>query len=444
MQAQEATGEPVSGVAMERGERSGLDSWNCIYAAIGGVLCGGLAVLFRLTLGWAEDSYGELIATANALPDGGWAVLLIISTAFVGVAGWLTFRFAPEASGSGIPHVEDVLATGLIMRWRTLLPVKFFGGLCALGAGMSLGREGPTVQMGAAISEGLAQRFGLAPGQRRALIAAGAGAGLTAAFNAPLAGFIFVLEELGLDASALTYSTGLIATVTSNLVMQMALGPGAIFSVGDAPQLPPTALWIFLCLGVVSGVLGVLFNQGILRSLDAFAFWPALPRWYHTAAAGALVGVVAWWFPDAIGGGERVAERLLRSEFSVAEPLNYLLLLLGVKFFLTAVCYGSGAPGGLFAPLLALGATLGAIAGQCAEPFFDVAVTPALAMAGMVGVFTGSVRVPITGVVLILEMTGGQHHLLEFTITALAAYLVATALGDRPIYEALLERDLSH
>ena len=283
MQAREATSGPV---ATERGERSGLDPWSCVYAAIGGALCGGLAVLFRLALGWAEDGYADLIATANALPDGGWAVLLITSTALVGFAGWLTFRFAPEASGSGIPHVEDVLATGLIMRWRTLLPVKFVAGLFALGGGMSLGREGPTVQMGAAISEGLAQRFGLAPGLRRALIAAGAGAGLTAAFNAPLAGFVFVLEELGLDASALTYSTGLIATVTADLVMQVGLGPGAIFSVGDAPQLPPTALWLFLCLGVASGILGVLFNQGILRSLDAFGFWRAGPRWYHTVAGG--------------------------------------------------------------------------------------------------------------------------------------------------------------
>ncbi|MGH3054934.1 MAG: chloride channel protein, partial [Gaiellaceae bacterium] len=317
--------------------------------------------------------------------------------------------------------------------------------LCALGAGMSLGREGPTVQMGAAIGEGLAQSFGLTPPLRRALIAAGAGAGLTAAFNAPLAGFVFVLEELRLEASALTYSTGLIATVTSNLVMQLGLGPEAIFSVGDAPLLPPTALWLFACLGVATGLAGVLFNQGILRSLDAFAAWRFGPRWYHTTAAAAFVALMAWSFPDAIGGGEQVADRLLRSEFSVAEPLRYLTLLVGIKFLLTVVCYGSGAPGGLFAPLLAIGAALGAIAGQIAEPFFpDSVVTPALAMAGMVGMFTGSVRVPVTGVVLILEMTNGQHHLLEFTIVALVAYLVSTALGDRPIYEALMERDLSH
>lgn len=445
MQAVGATSEVVDTKVPDATARGGLDLRSCLYAAIAGALCGGLAVLFRLALGFAEETYTDLITTAHSQPDAGWALLLFVFCPLGALAGWLTFRFAPEASGSGIPRVERVLATGEVIRWRILLPVKFFAGLCALGAGMSLGREGPTVQMGAAISEGLAQRFGLTPPVRRALIAAGAGAGLTAAFNAPLAGFVFVLEELRLEASALTYSTGLIATVTSNLVMQLGFGAGAMFSVGDAPLLPPTALWLFACLGVATGVAGVLFNHGILRTLDAFAAWRYGPRWYHTTAAALLVVIVAWWFPDAIGGGEMAAERLLRSEFAVGEPLNYLTLFVGIKFLLTVVCYGSGAPGGLFAPLLAMGAALGAIAGQLAEPFFpDMAVTPALAMAGMVGMFTASVRVPVTGVVLILEMTNGQHHLLEFTVVALVAYLVSTALGDRPIYEALMERDLSH
>jgi CIC family chloride channel protein len=256
---------------------------------------------------------------------------------------------------------------------------------------------------------------------------------------------VFVLEELRLEMSALTYGAGLIATVAANLVMQVGLGEGAIFPVGDAPLLPPEALWLFVCLGVASGLMGVLFNRGLLLSLDGFARWNIGARWQHTAAAGAMVALAAWWLPDAIGGGEQVAERLLRSEFAVAEPWRYLTLLLSAKLLLTLVCYGSGAPGGIFAPLLAMGAALGALFGQLAEPLFpDVVVTPALAMAGMVGLFTASVRVPVTGIVLIIEMTNGQHHLLEFTITGLTAYLVATGLRDRPIYDALLERDRRH
>ena len=395
MQPGGATGQAVDSEVPHAEARGGLDLRSCVYAAISGALCGGLAVLFRLALGFAEDTYLDLITTAHSLPDSGWVLPFVVFCPLGALAGWLTFQFAPEASGSGIPHVEEVLATNRVMRWTILLPVKFLGGLCALGGGMSLGREGPTVQMGAAISEGLAQRFGLTPPLRRALIAAGAGAGLTAAFNAPLAGFVFVLEELRCEASALTYSTGLIATVMADLVMQVGLGPGAIFSVGDAPLLPPTALWLFVCLGIATGLAGVLFNHGIFQSLDAFAAWRIGPRWYHTTAAATLVALVAWGFPDAIGGGEQVADRLLRSEFSVGEPLKYLTLLVGLKFVLTVVCYGSGAPGGLFAPLLAIGAALGAIVGQVAEPFFpDVVVTPALAMAGMVGMFTASVRVP--------------------------------------------------
>ena len=437
--------QPAPAPAARDGARSGLDLRICGVAAATGLLCGALAVLFRLALEFAQDTYTDLLAGAHDLPTGGWLVVMIVFGTLGALAGWLTFRYAPEAAGSGVPHVEDVLGSGRIMRWRMLLPVKFVGGLCALGGGMSLGREGPTVQMGAAISEAFAQRLELALPVRRALIAAGAGAGLTAAFNAPLAGFVFVLEELRLEMSALTYSVGLIATVAANLVMQVGLGPGAMFSVGDAALLPPTALWLYVCLGVASGVVGVLFNRGLLQTLDLFALWTSGPRWYHTTAAAALVALLAWWFPDAIGGGEQVAERLLRSEFSVAEPWRYLTLLLGVKFLLTVVCYGSGAPGGIFAPLLAMGAVLGALFGQLAEPLFpDIAVTPALAMAGMVGVFTASVRVPVTGVVLILEMTNGQHHLLEFTITSLTAYLVATGLRDQPIYGALLERDRRH
>jgi chloride channel protein, CIC family len=444
MQSQRASETAASEPTPPESARSGLDLRLCTIAAGAGVLCGGLAVLFRLALEYAEDTYAGLLLSAHEMPTGGWLFVMIVFAAFGAVAGWLTFRFASEASGSGIQHVKDVLGSGRIMRWRILLPVKFVAGLAALGTGMSLGREGPTVQMGAAISEAFAQRLGLDLAVRRALIAAGAGAGLTAAFNAPLAGFVFVLEELRLEMSALTYSVGLIATVAANLVMQAGLGERAIFSVGEAPLLPPDALWLFVCVGVASGLIGILFNRGLLLSLDSFDLWRG-PRWQHTAAAAVLVAVIAWWLPDAIGGGERVAERLLRSEFAVAEPWRYLVLLLSAKLLLTLVCYGSGAPGGIFAPLLALGAALGALIGQLAEPLFtDVAATPALAMAGMVGVFTGSVRVPVTGVVLILEMTNGQHHLLEFTITALVAYLVGTGFGDRPIYEALLERSRRH
>jgi CIC family chloride channel protein len=442
MASPQAIEEATAGPEPDRSAGSDLNLRICTVAALAGVLCGALAVLFRMSLAFAEGTYTDMLVSVYDLSTGGFLVALTVFSALAALAGWLTSTFAPEASGSGIQHVKHVLSSGTIMRWRRLIPVKFAGGLCSLGGGMSLGREGPTIQMGAAICEAFAQRLELDLRVRRALIAAGAGAGLTAAFNAPLAGFVFVLEELRAEMSALTYSVGLIATVAANLVMQAGLGERAIFNVGDAPLLPPNALWLFVSLGVASGLMGVLFNRGLLLSLDGFARWNSVPRWQRTAAAGALVALVAWWLPDAIGGGEQVAERLLRSEFAVAEPWRYLTLLLSTKLLLTLVCYGSGAPGGIFAPLLAMGAALGALFGQLAEPLFpDVVVTPALAMAGMVGVFTASVRVPVTGVVLILEMTSGQHHLLEFTVTSLAAYLVATWLRDRPIYDALLERD---
>lgn len=435
----------ADGSAAQEPVRSGIAFSTCAIAASAGVLCGTLAVLFRLALRAAGTGDAFLFALANARPAVGWLLLVVLFALLGGFAGWVTGRFAPEGAGSGIPHVKGVLQRGLVMHWQVLIPVKFIGGLSALGAAMSLGREGPTVQMGAAISEALAQRFRLAAPVRRALIAAGAGAGLTAAFNAPLAGFVFVLEELHVEMSALTYATGLIATVASNLVMQIGLGARPVLDIGEVPVLPATALWLFACLGLMTGLLGVLFNRGIVTSLDAFGGWTSNRRWAHGALAAVLVVLVAWAFPDAVGGGEHTAERLLRSGFSPSDPLRYFVLLLVLKFCLTLVCYGSGVPGGVFAPLLAIGAALGALVGHIAAPLYPgLAVTRALALAGMVGTFTGSIRVPVTGVVLILEMTDSQHHLLAFTVTALTAYLVGTWMHDQPLYDALLERDRSH
>jgi len=429
----------------EDGQRGGVGLRTCAVAAGAGILCGAIAVLFRLALRAAANGDAFVLAAADAAPDSGWLLLVALFAVLGALAGWMTDRFAPEGAGSGIPHVKGVLQRGLVMRWQRLIPVKFVGGLSALGAGMSLGREGPTVQMGAAISEALAQRFHLTPHVRRALIAAGAGAGLTAAFNAPLAGFVFVLEELHVELGALTYATGLIATVASNLVMQVGLGARPVLDIGDVPLLPPQQLWLFACLGLLCGLLGVLFNRGIVSSLDAFGGWQNKRRWLHGTLAGVAVAVVAWGFPDAIGGGEHTAERLLSSGFSITDPLRYFALLLVLKFFLTLVCYGSGVPGGVFAPLLAIGAALGAFVGYSLEPLFPgLAIVRPLAMAGMVGTFTGSIRVPVTGIILIIEMTSSQHHLLEYTVTALAAYLVGTWLRDRPLYDALLERDRSH
>jgi CIC family chloride channel protein len=431
------------GVPHDPRERVVFDLPSTIHAAIAGALTGGLAVAFRMTLEWVERIHAQVIGLLAGGPVWGWLALVAAFAVLGAVSGWLVFGWAPEAAGSGIPHIERRLTRHEVIRWPILLPIKFVGGLFALAAGMSLGREGPTVQMGGALGEAMAERVGADARRHWALVAAGAGAGLTAAFNAPLAGFTFVVEELRREPSVLTYTTGLTAAVVANLTMLIGLGAAPIFAIGDAPELPFHSLPVFVVLGVLCGLLGVLFNRLLLRTLDAYDRWRVGPRWLHTASAGVLAGLVAWVLPQAIGGGELVAGGILGGTLP-AGPLRFLALLLVLKLLLTVVSYGSGAPGGLFAPLLLLGAALGGMVGLGATPLFaPIPAVPACAMAGMVGLFTASVRVPITGVVLILEMTNGQHQLLEFVVTSLVAYLVAAAFHDRPVYEALLQRDLA-
>jgi len=345
-------------------------------------------------------------------------------------------RFVPEAAGSGIPHVEETLARNGRLRWKRLLPVKFVAGALALASGLSLGREGPTVHLGAALAS--AVEGGLGTSARRALLAAGAGAGLTAAFSAPIAGAVFVLEELRVAPNLLMISTGLPAVLASYLVTTAVLGSQPMFAL--PPVVVPSAwlLPVFAVLGVGAGIVGVVFNRGLLGSLAAFGSMRRVPPPLRAAAVGVLAAFVAVWLPAAIGSGEAIARVLVQGAPS---PLGGLVLLLAVKLALTVVSYGCGVPGGIFAPQLVLGAALGVIVHSLAPGLGGGTLGPALATAGMVGVFSASVRAPLTGLVLVVELTHQSHLLLPQAIAAIVAYLVAAGLRDRPIYEALRARD---
>jgi CIC family chloride channel protein len=414
-----------------------LDLRACLWAAIAGLLCGVIAVLLRVGLSNAEAGRQWLLAWLATQPRVTWIGVPIACAVCAGVAGWLVARFVPEASGSGIPHVEHILEGTEHMRWQRLLPVKFFGGLLALGSGMSLGREGPTVQMGAAVADAVARAGGADVPLRHAILAAGAGAGLTAAFNAPLAGFVFVVEELRRPFCEFTYTTGLIATLAANVVMIAVLGAEPAFQMLHVPPLPTNTLPLFAGLGVVAGLLGVVFNASLFATIDGLARIPG-PSWARAIVAGLAVGAMALAFPAATGDGESVASTILQGHVP-SDAVTWLVVLIGAKLFLTVVSYASAVPGGLFAPLLLLGAALGAIASRLLG--VDPGSGTAFVIAGMVGVFTGSVRVPITGVVLLLEMTNSHHLVLQLTTTAVASYFVAAAVGGEPVYDVLRARD---
>ncbi len=292
--------------------------------------------------------------------------------------------------------------------------------------------------MGAAISYWIARLFGCRWADCRVLLAAGAGAGLATAFNAPIAGAVFVLEELVQRFEHRIAVAALGASASAITVARLILGNEPDFQVAAFPQ-PDIASWpLFLLLGGIAGVAAVAYNRSILGALaiaDRSAAW--LPVEARAALIGALVGVTAWFAPGLVGGGDTITQSILSGDAALAVmPVIFLL-----RFALGAVSYAAGTPGGLFAPLLVLGTQIGFLFGAACGGIPFVTLPPeAFAVIGMAAFFAGVVRAPLTGIVLVAEMTGSSNLLLPTIFASFAALLVAALLRDNPIYDALRER----
>lgn len=409
-------------------------------AVLVGICAGGVAVLFRAFLAGADLLRNHLIVWSYSLPYFGWVFPILFSTTGAVIAIVLVSHYAPEAAGSGIPHLKAVLHRLGNLTWCRVLLVKLTSGVLAIGGGLALGREGPSVHMGGAVADGIARGLKLSAQDRLTLTAAGAGAGLAAAFNAPLSGLVFVLEEVQRDFRPAVFGAAFLAAAAADIVSRFVSGQLPVFTVPNYAMPPLTALPAFAVLGVAAGVLGVLFNRGLIGTMNLFG---KVQRWKLAigASVGATTGLVAWYFPTVVGGGHSVAENVLSGSMSlVAAPLVFLL-----RFGLTVSSYGVGAAGGIFAPLLALGALLGSGVGSVAHELMpNIVAEPGMfAVVGMAAYFTAIVRAPLTGVLLITEMTGSYEQMLPLLISSFCAYAIAEYFKDVPIYEALLERDLA-
>lgn len=367
-------------------------------------------------------------------------LLVVMAGAAAALAAWLVRRFAPHATGSGIPHVEAVLRQEVPPAPFILLPVKFVGGLLAIGSGLALGREGPSVQMGASIAH-----IGATLSQRcwtdsRVLMAAGAGAGLATAFNAPIAGAVFVLEELVQRFEQRIAIAALAASATAIATARAILGNQTDFTVIALDHVPSLGLPLFLVLGAVAGLLAVGYNRSLLATMAAFERLRVLPPEARAALVGAAVATVAWFAPSFVGGGDALTQRAL----SGIEPLAFLPVLFLLRLAMGHASYAAGTPGGLFAPMLVLGAQSGLLFGAACLFIFPGLSIPvqAFAVVGMAAFFTGVVRAPVTGIVLITEMTGAFTVLLPMLGACCAAMLVPALLRNVPIYESLREGTL--
>jgi chloride channel protein, CIC family len=407
-------------------------------APIVGALSGLIGGIFRLSLVHADRWRDAAIAWAHGQEYLGLFIVTAACGAAVAVAAALVRRFAPPASGSGIPHVEAVMRGELSPAPLSLIPVKFVGGFLAIGSGLALGREGPSVQMGAGVAHLIGLAFRCPWPIYRVLIAAGAGAGLATAFNAPIAGAIFVLEELVRRFEAGIAIAALGASAAAIAVARLMLGDMPDFAVQAFVPPGHIADPLFFTLGALAGLLAVVYNRTLLATLALADRLARVPVELRAGLIGAAVGALAWFVPDLVGGGDVLTQRALEGRGLLA----VLPLILLLRLALGAVSYAAGTPGGLFAPMLVLGAELGLMFGLvCRLAFPDLGVEPtAFAVVGMAAFFTGVVRAPLTGIVLVTEMTASVTLLLPILVACFAAMLVPALLRDVPIYDALRER----
>jgi len=410
-----------------------------LLACVVGAVVGLVTAFFRLALQRADSCRDALIAWAHGRPWVGFLLIVGIVAGTASVACWLVQRFSPHAVGSGIPHVEAVVNAELPPAPFSLLPVKFVGGCLAIGGGLALGREGPSVQMGASIGSLLGRAFRLNHSDCIALLAGGAGAGLATAFNAPIAGAVFVLEELVRRFDTRIAIAALAASAAAIASARPLLGQLPDFQV----QLPSySGVWsgvMFVVLGLLAGLVGVAYNRSLLGALALFARLRAHPP-LRAAVVGAGVGAIAWFGPALVGGGDTLTQRAL----SGGELLRWLPMLFAFRFVLGSASYAAGTPGGLFAPMLVLGAQLGLLfAALCRLGLPNFAPPPAaFAVAGMAAFFTAVVRSPVTGIILVIELTNGFTQLLPMLWACFAAMTIPTLLNDPPIYDSLKERTL--
>ncbi|WP_342641579.1 H(+)/Cl(-) exchange transporter ClcA [Rhodoligotrophos ferricapiens] len=409
-------------------------------AAIIGILVGFAGAVFHLLIDWLIE-WPNWLATVI---EGPWLVVIAaLLTMVITIASvYLVHHYAPEAGGSGVQEIEGALEGLRQLHWRRVLPVKFFAGLFSISSGLVLGREGPTIHIGGSIAAAISEFSRCIDFERRGLLAAGAAGGLAAAFNAPLAAVLFVIEETHrqFPYTFRTYMGVIIASCLAAAVVESFAGVEPDLNI----PLQVTPLWVlpaFFILGCLLGLIGVLLNAALLAMADFGAACHARAPYAYAAIVGLLTGALFVLVPWSVSGGEKVIEALANQP-----PAFSLLLGLGILRFITTVTsYSTGVPGGIFAPILTLATCLGLAFGQIVDGFLpgtDIAVS-AFAVAAMGGLFTASVRAPIVGVALALELTGSYALLLPVMVTCVTANIIAHWAGGRPIYEQLLDRTLA-
>lgn len=411
------------------------------YGGVAGIFVGFLVSVFNLAATYLSHSSNNLYVWFRNNPA--FIPILFISLAALALLMAVLHKYVPQVRGSGIPQTEGVIRGLVTFKWLRVLLATIAGSFISFFAGLPLGSEGPSVQIGAATADGVSKAMRSRLAWQRYVITGGASAGLAVAFNAPLTGIIFALEEahrrftpmILLSAS----SSVILGTFTYRLFSKLwGAGDKTLFNMGTIVPLSTNYLWCLLIVGIVCGVIAIFFNWMLIKSqavLDKHT--KKFPYWARLLIVFLLTGVVGLVLLDANGGGHDMILKVAHLDFSI----QMILLLFAVKMIMILFSYNSGATGGLFIPMLAIGALLG---GMCGKLFIVMGMPQefykAVVCISMTTFFGASVRAPITAIVLIVEITGFSPDFLASAVAIFTAYLVAELLGNKPIYDSMLER----
>jgi CIC family chloride channel protein len=379
------------------------------------------------------ERMGRVLVTAGGVQR----VLSPLAGSLVG--GWLLFKYFPDARGSGIPQtrVALVLENGIISL-RTVVG-KFICSSISLGSGVALGREGPSVHIGAGIASAAGRRLGLSHEQVRSLIPVGTAAAVAAAFNTPLAAVLFTLEEILADLHARVVGSVVIGAATSWIVLRLILGDEPLFHVPAYQLVHPLEFFIYAVLGLLGGLVSTAFVKLLLWQRARFQQAPERWKPFTPAVGGLTVGLLALAAPGVLGVGYNLVSDALNGQMA----LKMMLLLLVLKLVATSTSYGSGNAGGIFGPALFIGAMLGGSVGHVAHFLLPdhTGNAGAYALVGMGAAFAGIVRTPMTSVIMIFEVTRDYTIIVPLMIANLCSYVLAQKLQRLPIYEALSRQD---
>lgn len=400
-----------------------------------GIVSGLISSLYRFLLQNAETLLmkASQFAKGNAVK----CVIWFAALALMGVIVARIIKWEPMSSGSGIPQVSGEIKGVLTQNWLKVIAAKLLGGTMSILGGLSLGREGPSIQLGAMAGKGIAKITKADKTSELRMISCGGGAGLAAAFNAPLSGVMFILEEIHKTIDRNIICMGIVACVTADFISKMFFGQENVFTY-ETENIPLKNYWLLIVLGIILGIAGCIYNIVMSKGQDLFKKGKKIPSEVKMTVVFILGGIAAIFIPEITGGGHAMVTLLTDKKPAV----SILIFLLLAKFFFSVISFGSGAPGGIFFPLLILGTYVGAIYANVCIAFFNIDenLWQEFVVISMAGIFASIVRAPLTGIILVFEMTGNLESLLPLAVVSLISYAVANLIGVKPIYETLLEK----